>query len=201
MRSAFIVGGTVLEKAGLVFAVALSFIAVDANSAEIVLERTGVEKLVVQALFKDQGRLVLARGPCTSYLEQPSVTLANGRIQIRSHLSARVGFVVNGDCAGVGLASWTKVSGRPVSVGSAVRLEDIRIDEVEDADTRAVLANLRLSALFPKAVDLDVQGAVQTMLAQSASQIQTTVESFGFEDVSVVNEKLSMKFNFKLVGR
>ena len=108
---------------------------------------------------------------------------------------------MNGDCAGVGLASWTKVSGRPVSVGSAVRLEDIRIDEVEDADTRAVLANLRLSALFPKAVDLDVQSAVQTMLAQSASQIQTTVESFGFEDVSVVNEKLSMKFNFKLVGR
>ena len=81
MRSAFIVGGTVLERAGLVFAVALSFIVVDANSAEIVLERTGVEKLVVQALFKDQGRLVLARGPCTSYLEQPSVTLANGRIR------------------------------------------------------------------------------------------------------------------------
>jgi hypothetical protein len=172
-----------------------------AEAAEIVLERTGVEKLVVQAMFKDRGRLVLASGPCSSYLDQPSVALANGRIQIRSHLLARVGVVVNGDCAGLALKSWTKVSGRPVASGGTVRLEDIRIDEVDDPDTRAVLLNTGLVRAMPKAVTLDVQSAVQAMLTQSIDQIQATIETFVFQDVAVVGDRLSMKFDFKLVGR
>jgi hypothetical protein len=172
-----------------------------ARAAEIVLERSGVEKLVAQALFKDRGRLVLASGPCSSYMDQPSVALANGRVQIRSHLLARVGVVVNGDCAGLALKSWTKVSGRPVAAGGAVRLEDIRIDEVDDPDTRAVLANTGLIRAMPKAVTLDVQGAVQSMLTQSIDQIQASIENFDFQDVAVVGDRLSMKFEFRLVGR
>jgi hypothetical protein len=188
-------------KAWLVIAAAASFIAADANAAEIVLERTGVEKLVVQALFKDQGRLTLTTGPCASYLDDPSVTLVNGRIQIRSHLSARVGFVVNRDCAGFSLSSWTKMSGKPTAAGGVMRLDDIRIDDVDDPNTRTLLVNSGLSAALPRAVELNIQSAVQSMLMQSVNQIQTTVESFDFSEVSVLNDRLSMKFEFKLVGR
>jgi hypothetical protein len=175
--------------------------ACNVNAAEIVLEPTGVEMLVIQALFKDRGRLILARGPCTSYLDQPSVSLANGRVQIRSHLSALVGFVVNGDCAGVSLASWTTVSGRPAPAGGMVRLEDIRIDAVDDPDMRSILQNSGLAAALPRAVQLDVQSAVQSMLLQSVNQIQVAMEAFDFQEVSVIGAKLSMKFEFKLVGR
>ena len=171
------------------------------SAAEIVLERSGVEKLVTQALFKDRGRLVLTRGPCASYLDQPSVTLADGRIRIRSHLSALVGFVVNGDCAGVSLASWTVISGKPMPAGGSLRLEDIRIDSVDDADTRSVLQNAGFGALLPRAVQLDVQGAVQSMLLQSVNQLQATIESFDFQEAAVVGDRLSMRFEFRLVGR
>ena len=190
-----------LKAAGMLIAVSLSMMSFLVNAAEIVLEPTGVEKLVVQALFKDRGRLVLTRGPCTSYLDQPSVSLARGRIQIRSRLSALVGFVVNGDCAGVSVSSWTTVSGRPVAAGGAVRLEDIRIDSVDDPDLRAILQNSGLAAAMPRAVQLDVQSAVQTMLLQSVNQIQTTLDAFDFQEVAVIGAKLSMKFDFKLIGR
>jgi hypothetical protein len=156
---------------------------------------------VVQALFKERGRLTLTSGPCASYLDQPSVTLAGGRIQIRAHLSARVGFVVNGDCAGLQLASWTKVSGKPVPAGGKVRLEDIRIDEVDDPDTRTLLVSSGLASALPRAVALDVQGAAQTMLSQSGAQIQATVEAFSFQEVSIANDKLLLRFDFRLVGR
>ena len=190
-----------LKAARLLMAVSLSALTFRVSAAEIVLEDTGVEKLVVQALFNDRGRLVLARGPCTSYLDQPSVALANGRIQIRSHLSALMGFVVNGDCAGVSLASWTTVSGRPVAAGGAVRMEDIRIDSVDDPDLRSILQNSGLAASLPRAVQLNVRSAVQTMLLQSVNQIQATMEEFEFQEVSVTGAKLSMRFEFKLVGR
>jgi hypothetical protein len=185
----------------LLMALSLCATTFQVNAAEIVLEATGVEKLVVQALFNDRGRLVLARGPCTSYLDQPSVALANGRIQIRSHLSALVGFVVNGDCAGVSLASWTTVSGKPVAAGGAVRMEDIRIDSVDDPELRSILQNSGLAANLPRAVQLNVRSAVQTMLLQSVNQIQATMEEFEFQEVAVTGARLSMRFEFKLVGR
>jgi hypothetical protein len=174
---------------------------VDARAAEIVLERSGVQKLVTQALFKDHGRMTIATGPCAAFLDRPSVTLASGRIQIRSHLLARIGFIVNSDCAGVELSSWIKVSGKPVPVGGLIRLDDIRIDEVDDANTRSLFANSGLANAFPRAVELDVQGALQNALLQSVDQIQTTVESFDFQEVAVVNDQLQIKFTFKVVGR
>ena len=194
-------GGDVLKKAGLLVAINLFMMSFHGHAAEIVLESTGVEKLVVQALFKERGRLVLARGPCSSYLDQPSVSLANGRVQIRSHLSALVGFVVNGDCAGISVTSWTTVSGRPAAAGGSVRLEDIRIDAVDNPDLRSILQNSGLAAAMPRAVQLNVQSAVQTMLLQSVNQIQATIEDFEFQEVAVNGTKLSMKFEFKLIGR
>jgi hypothetical protein len=186
----------------LTFPLLLAALCGQANAAEITLERSAVDKLVAQALFKDHGRLTLARGACGTYLDQPSVSLAGGRVQIRSHLKASVGFPVNGDCAGISLSSWTKVSGRPTSAGGSVRLEDIRIDEVDDPDTRAVLVNSGLASAFPRAFELDVRSAVQNMLSKGGDNpVQATVDAFSFEDVSVVGDTLHLQFDFKLTGR
>lgn len=176
-------------------------LALQTSAAEIVLEQSGVGKLVKKALFKDNGRLMLLKGVCEAYLERPTVTLAGGRVQISSRLSGRFGANINGQCVGIGLASDTKVSGIPVAIGGVVRLRDIRIDEVTDPTTRRLLMDSRLSSLLPTAVDLDVQAAVKTLLAQSAEDVQATVESFSFQEVSVVEDKLVLKFDFKLVGK
>lgn len=179
---------------------AVSCAQVPAQAAEIVLERSAVDKLVTQALFKDHGRLTLAGGACGSFLDRPSVSLGQGRIQIRTHLKAQVGVPVGDDCAGLSLSSWARVSGRPSSAAGSLRLEDIRIDEVDDPDTRAVLVNSGLASAFPRAVELDVRGAVQNMLARGDNPIQTTVDAFSFQDVSVVGDSLRMQFDFKLTG-
>jgi hypothetical protein len=165
-----------------------------------VLEHSAVDKLLAQAMFKNAGRFDLRRGACYAYLENPSVELKEGRIRIRAHLVARFGVESPGSCIGVGLASWTVVSGRPVSNGGVVRLEDLHIDNVDDGTTRMVLESGLLPAL-PRAIELDVLKAVRDMLQGSGGQLQATVDGFQIDSVSAADDKLSVRFDFKLVAR
>ena len=182
----------------LVAAAVLS--AATAHGAEIVLEQSAVQKLVVESLFRDNGRYYLQRGACSAYLDNPAVTLAGGRVVIRSHLTARVGMDFGDSCAGVDLASWTTVSGAPGAQGTTVRLADIRIEDVGDANTRIVL-NSGLAAALPGALELDVLKAVRAMLQGASGQLQVDVQALNIESVRVADDKLSIRFDFKVAGR
>jgi hypothetical protein len=171
-----------------------------ARAAEIVLEQSAVQKLVVESLFRDNGRYVLQRGACSAWLDHPSVTLANGRVVIRSHLSARVGMDFGDSCAGVDLASWATVSGEPSAQGTTVRLANIRIEDVGDANTRIVLDS-GLAPTLPGALELDVLKSVRAMLQGTSSQLQVDVQALAIESVRVVDNKLSVRFDFRVVGR
>ena len=179
---------------------AAMFAAATAQAAEIVLERSAVEKLVVQAMFSNAGRHELQRGACYAYLESPSVELKDGRIRIRSRLSSRVGVDLGNSCVGVSIATWTVVSGRAAANGGSVRLEDLRIDSVDDPAVRLVLESGLLPAL-PRAIDLDVLRAVRSMLQNSGAQLQTSVDVFQIESVLAGDDRLAVKFNFRLVAR
>ena len=171
-----------------------------AHGAEIVLEQSAVQKLVVESLFKDGGRYVLQRGACSAWLDNPTVTLATGRVVIRAHLSARVGMDFGDSCAGVDLSSWATVSGTPSAQGTSVRLSDIRIEDVGDANTRIVL-NSGLAPTLPGALDLDVLKAVRSMLQGAGGQLQVDVQALSIEAVRVVDGRLSVRFDFRVVGR
>ena len=171
-----------------------------AHGAEIVLEQSAVQKLVVDSLFKDGGRYVLQRGACSAWLDNPTVTLATGRVVIRAHLSARVGLDFGDSCAGVDLSSWATVSGTPSAQGTSVRLSDIRIEDVGDANTRIVL-NSGLAPTLPGALDLDVLKAVRSMLQGAGGQLQVDVKALNIESVRVVDSRLSVRFDFRVVGR
>lgn len=171
-----------------------------ARSAEIVLEQSAVQKLVVESLFKDDGRFYIQRGACSAFLDHPAVTLSAGRVVIRSHLSARLGMDFGDSCAGVDLASWATVSGQPSAQGTTVRLADIRIEDVGDANTRVVL-NSGLVPTLPAAIDLDVLKAVRSMLQGTSSQLQVDVQSLHIDSVRVADNRLSVRFDFKVVGR
>ena len=171
-----------------------------ALAAEIVLERSAVDKLVAQALFANAGRYDIVKGPCSAYLAQPSVAVQGGRIRIRSHLTARVGVVSGTACMGVMLTSWTEVSGKPVAKGGSVVLADIRIDKVEDPAVRLLLESGLLPAM-PRAVELDVLKAVRNMLQGLGEQFQGNVEAFNIESVNAMDDKLSVKFDFTLVAK
>ena len=87
--------------------------------------------MLEQALFKRDGKFDLQSGPCYAYLENPSVELSGGRIRLRAHLSSRVGVEFDQDCVGIGLASWTVVSGAPVVRDGSVCIEDLQFDQID----------------------------------------------------------------------
>lgn len=171
-----------------------------AHGAEVVLEQSAVQKLVVESLFKDNGRYYVQRGACSAYLENPTVTLTGGRVVIRSHLNGRLGMDFGDSCAGVDLASWATVSGVPSAQGTTVRLANIRIEDVSDANMRIVL-NAGLAPTLPGAVELDVLKAVRAMLQSASGQLQVEVQALNIESVLVADNKLSVRFDFKVAGR
>jgi hypothetical protein len=175
-------------------------VAASAQAAEIVLEHSAVDKLLTQSLFTNAGRFDLRQGICYAYLESPSVELKGGRIRIRSHLTSRVGVEVGGSCVGTDFAAWTVVSGRPVADAGKVKLVDLHIDNVDDAATRLLLESGLLTAL-PGAFEFDVLQAVRTMLQGSRGQFQASVDAFDIDSVTAGDDKLSVKFDFKLVAR
>ena len=103
-------------------------------------------------------------------------------------------------CAGVDLSSWATVSGAPSAQGTSVRLSDIRIEDVGDANTRIVL-NSGLAPTLPGALDLDVLKAVRSMLQGVGGQLQVDVQALKIESVRVVDNRLSVRFDFRVVGR
>lgn len=170
------------------------------RAAEIVLEPGAVQKLVKQSLFKDRGRMMLVRGGCAVWLAEPVVAFAGKRVQVSARLAGRLGLDTGNGCAGADIASPVRISGVPAAVGGAVRLQDLRVD-VSDPAARDLLDQLGISSLLPTVVDLDVRGAVQNLLTQSGSDVQATVERFDFQDVSLADGRLAMKFDFRLLGR
>lgn len=187
-----------LQSLGLAFAALAMAGAVSA--AEIVLELSAVDKLVAQGLFSNGGRYDIVRGPCSAYLDRPSVSIANGRVRIRSHLSARLGVVSGTSCIGVAIASWTEVSGKPVPKGGSVVLSDIRVDKVDDPNLRLVLESGLVPAL-PRVVELDVLKSVRSMLQNNGGQYQASVDAFVIDSVTAADDRLSVKFDFLLVAR
>ena len=171
-----------------------------APGAEIVLEQSAVQKLVVESLFKDNGRFYIQRGACNAFLDNPAVTLAAGRVVIRSHLSARLGMDFGDSCAGVDLASWATVSGEPSAQGTTVRLANIRIEDVGDANTRIVLDS-GLVPTMPGALELDVLKAVRSMLQGASGHLQVDVQSLSIESVRIADNRLTVRFDFKVAGR
>jgi hypothetical protein len=187
-------------RLAIALAAVLATVAGQARGAEIVLEQTAVQKLIEQSLFKDDGRYYVARGACAAYLETPTVSLRDGRIFIRTHLSGRFGVAVGSNCAGVGLASWAVVSGAPSAQSAVVRLAGIRLDDVQDSTTRLLLDSGLVPSL-PNAIELDVLKAVKTMLQGASGQLQAEVQGLDIQAVSAVDNKLSIRFDFKVVGR
>ena len=101
---------------------------------------------------------------------------------------------------GVDIGSWAVVSGRPVANGGKVRLDELRIDSVDDPTLQLVLESGLLPSL-PRAVDLDVLAAVRSMLQNTGANLQTSVDAFQIDSVQVGGARLAVRFDFKLLAR
>jgi hypothetical protein len=170
------------------------------RGAEIVLERTAVDRLVRQQLFTDQGRYYLQRGACYAYLYDPVVSLASGRLVLDASLTSFMGVIVGTQCVGVPLNSKVTLSGKPVQQGGSVRLADLRIDNITDQATRNLVQSVLLPR-FPQAVEVDVAGAVRSMLKQPNIPYTSDLERLDITSVSAEGDRLGVTFDFKLTAK
>jgi hypothetical protein len=168
-----------------------------ARGAEIVLERTAVDRLVRQSLFTDQGRYYLQRGQCYAYLHDPVVSLAGGRVILNANLTSYLGVMVGTQCVGVPLSSKVVLSGKPVQQGGIVRLADLSIDNISDQATRALVQQVVLPR-FPQAVEIDVAAALRSMLKQPNIPYTSDLERLDISNISAEGDRLGVTFDFKL---
>jgi hypothetical protein len=171
-----------------------------ARGAEIVLERTAVDRLVRQALFTDQGRYFLQRGACYAYLDEPAVSLTGGRVVLNANLTSFLGVMVGTQCVGVPLNSKVTISGRPAQQGGVVRLADLRIDNIADQSTRGLVQSGVLPK-FPQAVEIDVAAALRAMLKQPNIPYTSEIERLDITALSAEGDRLGVTFDFKLVAK
>ena len=82
----------------------------------------------------------------------------------------------------------------------ALPISNIRIDDVGDANTRIVL-NSGLLPTMPGAIDLDVLKAVRQMLQGASSQLQVDVQALNIESVRIADNRLVVRFDFRVAGR
>jgi hypothetical protein len=170
------------------------------HGAEIVLERTAVDRLVRQSLFTDQGRYYLQRGACFAYLDDPAVSLSGGRVVLNANLTSYLGVLVGQQCVGVPLNSKVVLSGKPVQQGGIVRLADLRIDNIADQATRALVQQVVLPR-FPQAVEIDVAAALRSMLKQPNIPYTSDLERLDITTISAEGDRLGVTFDFKLTAK
>src|ERR1700735_3182874 len=129
-----------------------------AFASELVIGREALQTLVVASVFKDQGRWYLAKGKCYAYLERPHVALDAGTVIIDAHLSSQLGLMVGDSCIGAAMMSDVRVSGKLVGSGSHIEIDDIRIDNVQDENTRKIIDLLQSATggSLPKSANIDL---------------------------------------------
>lgn len=171
-----------------------------ARGAEIVLERTAVDRLVRQSLFTDQGRYFLQKGACYAYLHDPVVSLAGGRLVLNANLTSFMGVIVGTQCVGVPLASKVTLSGKPAQQGGIVRLVDLSVDNISDQNVRNLVQQVVLPR-FPQAVEIDVAAALRSMLKQPNVPYTSDLERLDITAVSAEGDRLGVTFDFKLTAK
>lgn len=171
-------------------------------ASELLISRGALQSLIATSVFKDQGRWDLAKGKCYAYLERPHVALEAGRVIIDAHLSSRLGVTVGGSCLGTEVASDVRVSGRLAGSGSHIEIDDIRIDNVQDESTRAVVQLLQSATggTLSKSEDIDLLPLLKPT-SVPGTDIKVSATSLAIRQVSTHGDAVDVEFDIKLSAR
>jgi hypothetical protein len=172
------------------------------RASELVIGREALQTLVVGSLFSDQGRWFLLKGTCYAYLEHPHVALAAARVIIDAHLSSKLGVTVGDSCVGADMASNVKMSGKLVGSGSHIKIDDIRIDNIQDDSTRSVVELLQSATggSLPHSVDLDLLPLLEPTSVPGTG-IQVSATNLTITTVATLANSVDVTFDIKLMAR
>jgi hypothetical protein len=173
-----------------------------AIASELVIGREALQTVMVESLFKDQGRWYLVKGKCFAYLERPNVALDGARVIIDAHLSSRLGLTVGDACMGTELASDVRVSGRLVGSGTHIEIDDIRIDSVKDENTRKVVDLLQSATggSLPKSANIDLLPLLKPT-GVPGTDIKVSATNLAIAKVTTLADAVDVDFEVKLTAR
>ena len=185
---------------GLVF-VLLSWPAL-LQAADIVIENTAIEKMLMDEVFIDRGRYhLLPETRCQfAYLTSPAVSISQGRVRLKSRLTGRLGIEVGGQCSGLSDAFDVTVSGQPYFSGERLGLKDLRVDDVSNPVYKPMLQVLATQAL-PQAIDINLREGVQQVLAGRRPSYQVEVSRLSVTELTAENNRLSARLDFAVSAR
>jgi len=189
--------------AGLLLGASLLAVAGAEQAAEISIQNTAIEKMLLEELFIDRGRYPLLKETrCQfAYLDSPAVTIAQGRVRIKVRLSGRLAVEAGGECVGGGAEIvWLTVSGKPTYAAQKIGLADIRLDEVSNEAYRPLLQQFLESAV-PRAVVFDVREGLQRVLADRQSRVEVTLTRLAVTELSAEDNLLHAVLSFSLSAR
>ena len=173
-----------------------------AFASELVIGREALQTVMVASLFKDQGRWYLVKGKCYAYLERPHVALDGARVIIDAHLSSRLGLTVGDACMGTELISDVRVSGKLVGSGSHIEIDDIRIDNVQDENTRKVIDLLQSATggSLPKSANIDLLPLLKPT-GVPGTDIKVSATNLAIAKVTTLADAVEVEFEVKLTAR
>jgi len=173
-----------------------------ATASELVIGREALQTVMVESLFKDQGRWYLIKGKCFAYLERPNVALDGARVIIDAHLSSRLGLTVGDACMGTELASDVRVSGKLVGSGTHIEIDDIRIDSVKDENTRKVVDLLQSATggSLPKSANIDLLPLLKPT-SVPGTDIKVSATNLAIAKVTTLADAVDVDFEVKLTAR
>ena len=173
-----------------------------ATASELVIGREALQTVMVASLFKDQGRWYLVKGKCFAYLERPNVALDAGRVIINAHLSSRLGLTVGDACMGTELMSDVRVSGKLVGSGTHIEIDDIRIDNVQDENTRKIIDLLQSATggSLPKSANIDLLPLLKPT-SVPGTVIKVSATNLAIAKVTTLADAVDVEFQIKLNAR
>jgi hypothetical protein len=176
-----------------------------ADAAEITMSHAALERLVWKVLLTEGGRGYLEGGPddtCRyAFVQEPKVSAAHGRLQIRLVFSGRAGAQIGERCVGPGDTFDLVVSGVPALARGELYLEDLRVEAPDTAYFRLVSGlvetQLRERLRYPLKEDLD--HAVAQLGVPAGFPM--SVESLEMRRVEIDTEAVHMLLDFRLTVR
>jgi hypothetical protein len=173
-----------------------------ARANEIVIEHSAVRKMLMDEIFTDNGKLPLLReSKCQlAYLDSPDVSIAGGRVRIRTRLITLFALEVDGQCTAAPDTLQVTASARPYFSGENLGLTDVKIDEVSREEYR-VLLQAFVQQLLPRAFHINLREGLQRMLSDAGTSYDVTVRQLAVTDLSAENNRLTARISFALSAR
>jgi hypothetical protein len=170
-----------------------------AADSMLVIEKSAIEKGLQERLFTDKGRFWLNNTDACNqaWLEAPQVSATGGRLRMAVFFSGKMGAKAGDRCVGAADTFDVTASGKPFVRDGRLGVEDIRIDSLSKEMYRPLLQSV-MSAVMPKALDVDLKATVAQLLAGRTAPFDVQIEELVATDLFAEGDRLNVRLQFKL---